>query len=144
MFYSNIYYAGTINRQAYTPPKLHFEWRVGSAMKKSIITSIISNCRAYQHILCIPCLSFFKQWELCLICAENYEKLHAFRMKHGFLSILGIFSPGLYLIITHSRNKLICYCGFGTVLLFAENHIFLDSEKPSNQQKESPQTFTIQ
>ena len=42
-------------------------------------------------------------------------------MKHGFLPILGMHSPGLYLIITHSRNKLICYCGFGTVLLFAEN-----------------------
>ena len=42
-------------------------------------------------------------------------------MKHGFLPILGIYSPGLYLIITHSRNKSICYCGFGTELLFAEN-----------------------
>ena len=42
-------------------------------------------------------------------------------MKHGFLPILGIYSPGLYLIITHSINKSICYCGFGTELLFAEN-----------------------
>ena len=42
-------------------------------------------------------------------------------MKHGFLPILGIYNPGLYLIITHSKNKSICYCGFGTELLFAEN-----------------------
>ena len=29
-------------------------------------------------------------------------------------------------------------------LLFAGNHVFLDSEQPNNQQKESQQTFTIQ
>ena len=42
-------------------------------------------------------------------------------MKHGFLPILGIYSPDLYLIINYSRNKLICYFAFGTVLLFAKN-----------------------
>ena len=42
-------------------------------------------------------------------------------MKHGFLPILGMHSPGLYLIITHSRNKSIGHCGFGTMPLFAEN-----------------------
>ena len=44
-------------------------------------------------------------------------------MKHGFLPIVGVHSPGLYLIIIHSRNKSICYCGFGTELLFAENQL---------------------
>ena len=66
-------------------------------------------------------LSFSIREESQLFCAGNCEKLCALRMKHGFLPILGIYSPGLYLIITHSRNKLICYCGFGTELLFAEN-----------------------
>jgi len=74
------------------------------------------------------CTSFFVQWELQLICTENHEKLHAFRMKHGFLPILGKYSPGLCLIIIQGRNKLICYCALGTVLLFAKNwlklHIF--------------------
>jgi len=42
-------------------------------------------------------------------------------MKHGFLPILGIYSPGLYLNITHGKNKLVCLCGFCTELLFAEN-----------------------
>ena len=53
----------------------------------------------------------------------NREKLRALRMKHGFLPILGIYSPDLYLIITHSRNKSICFCGFGTELLFADNRL---------------------
>jgi len=42
-------------------------------------------------------------------------------MKHGFLPILGICSAGLYLVIAQGRNKLICLCGFGMELLFAEN-----------------------
>ena len=46
-------------------------------------------------------------------------------MKNCALSgwILGIYSPGLHLIITHCRNKLTCYCAFGMVLLFAENQL---------------------
>ena len=56
-----------------------------------------------------------------MFCAGNREKLRALQMKHRFLPILGIYSPGIYLIITHSRNKSICYCGFGTELLFAKN-----------------------
>jgi len=59
--------------------------------------------------------------ELQSLRVENHEKLRAFRMKHGFLPILGICSPGLYLIITHSRNKLIFLCGFGMELFFAKN-----------------------
>ena len=58
-----------------------------------------------------------------MFCAGNCEKLRALRMKHGFLPILGIYSPGLYLIIIHSRNKSICYCGFGTELPFVENQL---------------------
>ena len=75
--------------------------------------------------LCInkACISFFIQRESQFICAENCEKLHAFWIKHGFLPVLGICSPGLYLTRTHIRNKLICYCVFGTVLLFAENQL---------------------
>ena len=79
---------------------------------------------------------------IAIICAGNCEKLRALRMKHGNLPILGIYSPGLYLIITHSRNKfdlLLWICQKS-----AKNHVFLDPEQPSNQQKESPQTFTIQ
>jgi len=50
-----------------------------------------------------------------------HGKLCPFQMKHGFLPILGLYSTGLYLNITHSRNKLICLCGFGTELLIAKN-----------------------
>ena len=32
-----------------------------------------------------------------------------------------IYSQGIYLIITHIRNKSICYCRFGTELFFAKN-----------------------
>ena len=56
-----------------------------------------------------------------MFCTGNHEKLRALQMKHGFFPILGIYSPDLYLIITHSRNISICHCGFGTELLFAEN-----------------------
>ena len=94
----------------------------------------------------IKLISFSIRRESRLFYAGNREKLRALRMKHGFLPILGIYSPGLYLIKTHSRNKSICYCGFGTELLCrksAENHVFLDSEQPSNQQKESPQTLNF-
>ena len=56
-----------------------------------------------------------------MFCAGNREKMCALWMKHWFLPILGKYSPGLYLIIIHSRNKSICYCGFCTELLFAEN-----------------------
>jgi len=42
-------------------------------------------------------------------------------MKYGFLPILGLYSPGIYLITTHSRNKLLCFYGFDMELLFAEN-----------------------
>ena len=66
-------------------------------------------------------LSFSIRQESRLFCAGNCEELHALQMKHGFLPILGIYSPGIYLIITHSRNKSICYCRFGTELLFAKN-----------------------
>ena len=66
---------------------------------------------------------FLFNGELRLIYAENCEKLCAFWMKYGFLPILGVYSPGLCLIIIHSRNKLICYDAFGMVLLFAENRL---------------------
>ena len=96
-------------------------------MKKSIITKLLPyyfNCRAYQCILLRTnktFLSFSIRRESRLFYAGNHGNLCALRMKHGFLPILGMSSLGLYLIITHSRNKSICYCGFGTELLFAEN-----------------------
>ena len=68
-------------------------------------------------------LSFSIRQESRLFCAGNREELHALRMKQGFLPILGIYSPGIYLIITHSRNQSICYCRFGTELLFAKNRL---------------------
>ena len=59
-------------------------------------------------------------------------------MKHGFLPLLGIYNPGLYLIITHSRNKSIYYCGFGTELLFAEiTYFWIRSNPAINKRKPS-------
>jgi len=104
---------------------------------------IISTCRAYQSIFLRTnktCTFFFIRWESRLICAENREKLCDFQVKYGFLPILGIYSPGLYLIINHSRNKLICYCAIGMVMLFAENwpkimYFWIRSNPANNKRK---------
>ena len=85
------------------------------------------------------------QWELRLICAENCEKI---QMKYGFLPILGIHNPGLYLIINYSRNKLICYCAFGTAMLFAENwpkimYFWIRSNPAINKGKPTNLRYTV-
>ena len=108
-----------------------------------LLAPTISTYREYQSIFLRtnkPYLSFSIRWKLRLICAGNREKLHALLMKHGFLPILGIYSPGLYLIITHNRNKLVCSCGFSTELLFAENrpkimYIWIRSNPAINKRK---------